>query len=404
MIKITSLFEQINTDSFWSKDNLKLLLSLPGSGVSTVLKEIPQSDNNTIYIYSDCIEAGERNEMNGLRHIVNDLYTSLVSNQLVKKGDIDQITNNYRSILNFFKELSLERKVVLILDNFDSFDDFSKYFFDTIKIIVSSKEQKQKNLKLLISAEKYFDEFEYVDKFGQLFPLLYENIEIVNGFQVDEIEEVLSSITPRSLDWAKKIYQITAGNPKLVDKILDIISEGHLKEKSFNFDHNILLENKTIYFTIFHIWKNLSEKQRETIGSNSVYDNSLSMKFLIDTGLLLKLKNDVLAINCELLNVFQTNIGTKSIDAKQIKEKSSKRINTDKLSSQEYQIFEYLRKKENKVVTKQSIANIIWKDIKRGKKTDWAIDQLMKRLRQKIGDKDGMMIQTIRGRGYRFSR
>jgi DNA-binding winged helix-turn-helix (wHTH) protein len=75
------------------------------------------------------------------------------------------------------------------------------------------------------------------------------------------------------------------------------------------------------------------------------------------------------------------------------------------LSFQEYQVLGELFKNSSQTVTRNQIAEILWPKDTEEKYSDWAIDQIMSKIRKKIGDVgEKRMIKTIKGQGFVFSQ
>lgn len=75
------------------------------------------------------------------------------------------------------------------------------------------------------------------------------------------------------------------------------------------------------------------------------------------------------------------------------------------LSFQEYQVLDQLFKNKNETVTRNEIAKILWSKDTEEKYSDWAIDQIMSKIRKKIGDVgEKRIIKTIKGQGFLFSQ
>ena len=72
------------------------------------------------------------------------------------------------------------------------------------------------------------------------------------------------------------------------------------------------------------------------------------------------------------------------------------------LTKLEYKILYNLFVNKNKLITKEEILNDIW-DIAGNFVEDNTLTVYIKRIREKIGDKEGKIIQTVRGIGYRIN-
>lgn len=73
------------------------------------------------------------------------------------------------------------------------------------------------------------------------------------------------------------------------------------------------------------------------------------------------------------------------------------------LSVQELAIFKLLWEKKGEIVSREDLSGAMWGEAVQEKYSDWAINQLIRRIRRKIGDnKRASVIGTIRDRGFVF--
>lgn len=72
------------------------------------------------------------------------------------------------------------------------------------------------------------------------------------------------------------------------------------------------------------------------------------------------------------------------------------------LTKLEYKILLNLFRNANKLITREEILNDIW-DIAGNFVNDNTLTVYIKRIREKIGDKEGKIIETVRGMGYRVT-
>jgi hypothetical protein len=77
---------------------------------------------------------------------------------------------------------------------------------------------------------------------------------------------------------------------------------------------------------------------------------------------------------------------------------------SESLSQREFQVLKYFLQNTNVVISREEISKIIWGSEAIEKYSDWAIDQVISRLRNKIGDSGyaPKHIKTLKGRGFRF--
>ncbi|MBU0976744.1 MAG: helix-turn-helix domain-containing protein [Patescibacteria group bacterium] len=71
-------------------------------------------------------------------------------------------------------------------------------------------------------------------------------------------------------------------------------------------------------------------------------------------------------------------------------------------SKQEYQVFEQLWKSKNRIVARDRLSKIMWGKNWKEKYSDWAIDRVVHKIRNKIGDSEKEIIQTLKGKGFKL--
>lgn len=74
-------------------------------------------------------------------------------------------------------------------------------------------------------------------------------------------------------------------------------------------------------------------------------------------------------------------------------------------SRQEYRVIKFLLEQKNKLVTRDEIAKRIWTANTEEHYSDWAIDQLIARIRKRLAELSfsPKQVQTVRGKGYRLN-
>jgi DNA-binding response OmpR family regulator len=95
-----------------------------------------------------------------------------------------------------------------------------------------------------------------------------------------------------------------------------------------------------------------------------------------------------------------------SFDAEKNEIMRGSEVLTDKLTPSEFKLLKFLMVNLGKVCEKDEIISAVWSDNKtREGVTDQALDQIIYRLRKKIEADPNIpkLIQTIKGRGYKFS-
>lgn len=409
MTNITALQDKIV--EFKDKSYVKFFMGNVGSGISTVMRDVAREQGVKKYLYIDCFDSGEVNDKDALRHFAFELRSWLVLNKHIRLEEFEILEDDFftisRSVRGFLNHKKLP-EFTIIFDNFEIYSTLHKYFFETLKDIVDVLFLKSK-VKSIFIADGFFDEGEISSNLSKFYLTLFDDVNYVSGFRLEEISEVLESISKNSGVIAKQIFVSSGGNPRLVDRLLDIIGKNLEKNPDFVLKEDYfgqIIKDRKINYTLRSIWNSFPAQMQSIFKSISQgkykFDevDIFGINYLLGTNLVIKESDFKFDSNIKLLSAFISN------DYKFTPEtlSNSQSEVTDALSSQEFAVFTLLKENANKVVEKGQIAKIIWGNTERDKKKDWAIDQLMKRLRTKIGDNKAKTIQTIRGRGYKYSK
>ncbi|MFA6518356.1 MAG: helix-turn-helix domain-containing protein [Candidatus Shapirobacteria bacterium] len=78
---------------------------------------------------------------------------------------------------------------------------------------------------------------------------------------------------------------------------------------------------------------------------------------------------------------------------------------SEELSYQEYEVLKLLWQKQGEVVVRNEVAEVLWPNDTEDKYSDWAIDQVMAKIRKKLGDVgENRLIRTIKGKGMMLEK
>ena len=72
-------------------------------------------------------------------------------------------------------------------------------------------------------------------------------------------------------------------------------------------------------------------------------------------------------------------------------------------TNQEELVFNYFWDKADAVISREEIANVMWAGNANESYSDWAIDKIISKIRDKILDDDKTLIQTIKGKGFKLT-
>lgn len=150
------------------------------------------------------------------------------------------------------------------------------------------------------------------------------------------------------------------------------------------------------------IWDGLSEEAHSELFSIVSGKSQVLNGYLLNTGLVKK--EDALSFFSPLFEKYVSSLFN-SKPPTISKEGSVITIAGDPLESllsdQEAEVFKLLFEKKESIVTRDAVAHVMWGEDWEEKYSDWAIDQIVSRIRKKIGDRSHKeLIKTVRGKGF----
>lgn len=212
----------------------------------------------------------------------------------------------------------------------------------------------------------------------------------------DKFEEIMGKICPKYKDLKvekKKIIIDWSGGYVVLGKVLcENLELTESIEKC--------VENNQILFYLETLWDCCSEEsQKCLVDIVSGRKPEKLTEYLENTGIVNKGK-----IFSPLMRLWIGRIMEESIweiverdGVWWIGEKNIK----DELTYQEYQLFDLLMKRRGVIVSRDEVAETIWGEKSEEKYSDWAIDQLVSKIRRKIGDFGKQrIIRAIKGKGF----
>jgi len=191
----------------------------------------------------------------------------------------------------------------------------------------------------------------------------------------------------------QKIIKLSGGYPRLARYFLRNLDK--ISVKSWK-------ETEIVHF-FDEIWDGLSDASHQYLFNFTDNTNKKPSEYLQKT-LLLCDHNGKRKLFSPLFLQYIKNLN-KSKKTKLNEKEGELEINGKKLSivlsSQEENMFKYLWKNKGKVVNRDDVAKVLWGTNWEKNYSDWAIDQVIKRIRKKIGDRSKKsLIKTLRGKGF----
>ncbi|OGK10142.1 hypothetical protein A2767_05680 [Candidatus Roizmanbacteria bacterium RIFCSPHIGHO2_01_FULL_35_10] len=238
---------------------------------------------------------------------------------------------------------------------------------------------------------------------------LFQNIEVYSLFNYAEMKHFIDFITQYfkvyiSNKLKNKILNYCGGSPWLIKEAIRYYYQTRDEINLFNHD-NMKLKLKILYQELSLEEKVIIEKIiKKDFQFNPIEQEYLN--YLIKTGLVNMVGREYI-ISIPIFNHFVKEL----INAKNklnINHNDQLVINNVLIeglfSRREKRIIKYLLKNKEKILLREEVASVIWKNDSQESYTDWSLDQIIRRLRNKF-TKLGLnrnIIQTKKNQGYKF--
>lgn len=391
--------------SLASKGQHVTLVGLKGSGRSNLLRYlvankeyglVHKNYHNRNFVYIDC------NTIFG-----GDMLSLSI---LIAKSLLDEVRyrgiitiDRYESLLSKLLQVSHIQAMFFILDIivadlgdnhyhliFDGFEKILNINDRNIYVFLSHlRDMYAINISYLFSVD-YLDFIEVNTRDNsEISSMLNHQVFYMPLISLTDLPSVINRFGGNKLikkDEIKKLHKMTGGYPAYLKYYethviddqgpeLDIISLSLLN--SLSLPERRLLEKIT--------------KRKEVLSDEELY----RLDFLSRIGLVRKVKFNYVITS----NILKTYIENKGIPLESSDSITDEFVRS--LTPNEALVFSELLNNKDKLVSKQTIAELLWGINYRDKYSQWAIDQLMKRLRDKSRlSMLNFKIHTNRGRGY----
>lgn len=199
-----------------------------------------------------------------------------------------------------------------------------------------------------------------------------------------------------------RIAMLAGGYPSLCRGILSLARRDY---KEFNrlTDHDISTDS-TVSIWLMKIYQSLSDNsknQLKQIVTKPIIKLTDISKHLLNTGIIRYKENKIKLFSI----LFRHFIKDLSLQENPITIKNRKLFFSTVpldilLSRQQFQVFKLLWSKRNNTVSREDIASTIWGKDWKSSYSDWAIDRLIYKIRNKIGDTKKEVLSTKKGKGF----
>ncbi|MFA6081435.1 MAG: helix-turn-helix domain-containing protein [Patescibacteria group bacterium] len=338
--------------------------------------------------------------LNELKKLYGNTDTQLIS--LDFKGEIIEDPDDLENFLR--KNINKKHKnTALILLDADQLLD-EKY--SLLSYLDKMYVEKQR-LSIVYLFQKNITSAVHIKRLSP-YTSLFQNISVFPYYKKETMEHFFKYLqstfnikVPKNI--ADEILVRCGGSPWIMKQALRHYSQ--TKDEKNLFDH----ENMMIKLNI--LYQELSKEEKlviEKILCRNFHfneDEKEAINYLVKTGLITKTKQEY-AFLIPILKDFikKTTYSKNQINLNHDGQLLLNNVLVDGLfSRREKRIAKYLIKNKEKIVNRDEVAEAVWKNDME-QYSDWALDQLMRRLRLKL-EKLGLdknMIKTVKNQGFKF--
>lgn len=332
-----------------------------------------------------------------------------------------RLLDGLKNLISKLTHLGIE--VVLFLGEFDELNFINNIVSNNLRSLWNKFDGKLHYVFLIKDLRLVFDQNPFGEELGYLFfqNLIYTPVSKDNeGYLLDYFQNKynhkLTSIEK------KVISEMCDGHPYFLKLAVESISKIDSSLPSFTADKikELLRANHEIRATSDLIMGVFTEKMKSIlneIASKQLFDLPINEETdsLKSLGVVRKSEEGYYQIFCLLFRdaVLKRSLPEPQFNSGQKELYIDNNTNAiifqgkpieEKLTRQEYEILAYFLKEPNKVHSRDVLAETLWGKESYEKYSDWAIDQLMSKLRKKLTQLglEANNLTTIRGRGYKF--
>lgn len=335
------------------------IVGMPGIGISITLRYVAMQDYAKMY-YLDMYTLSTISS----DELFKQIFTILGGKSIPKtRQELLQRCNDM-----LIESVEGEKKVVIIINRFHRLSkEFSKEFFSHLRFLQNSSKG---NIVFLISTYRPLSDT-YANEIMGSNTTIFSTF-FLKPFSKEEREELLL-LNPTQLKSRREIQsilEVSGGHPNIIQLLM-----------RSSYIHNPLLDS-FINLQLKIIEEILTKKEKMLLRKILQGKIKIEESFLTQIGLIDKSGKIFSPLFEEYLEK-QTPI---------------------KLPKKEALIFTFLKKKREKVVTKEELFSLLWKG-DNDHATDWALNALIYRLRNnEYFKKSGYIIESFKGVGYRITK
>lgn len=194
----------------------------------------------------------------------------------------------------------------------------------------------------------------------------------------------------------KSLFDIVDGYVQYLQLVLISLHEEKVSLETKKTLFERFIKDERIILQSEELWESLDETEKSVLlkiseGKSPTDAEIENARYLWDTGFV----NEVKGRRAIFSPLFDYYLGQK--------EKKSRSESGVDFSKKEHLLFTFLRKNQDEICEREKIIEAVWPEVEELGVSDWAIDRLVARVRQKLKlQKSNFEIQTVKTRGYKL--
>jgi len=356
------------------------------------------------------------------------------TNLKIKRADISFIDDpkaTYSELLGKFRQLlsNITKEgveIVFFIGEFDELNFANKIFYNNLKSLWSNLHPR---LHYIFLMRERVTKKENISEWGELNEAILQNVIYVPIAGNEDMNYWLKTFTDDySLNLNKNqveiLKKICGGHPYLLKVAVRVLSNHEDKKVSGSELEDLILSYYELRSVAKGIYNLQDDKEKECLNlivtkgcvELESHKNILSffkkMGYVVDVGDSCKLFAKIFeqAVTIEVDSGKELNVEKNESDDLGFDSESGAVVyggNTveEIFTRQEYTVLVEFLKNEGRLLSRDDIGAVLWGKDSYEKYSDWAIDQLISKLRKKVQKvSSSVLIATVRGKGYKLIR
>ncbi len=391
-------------------------------------KELPNYDKYLL-VYVEPLDLTEESLVGYLKLMGKSFVEIAKSNKIAREQISDEDlkiftndTSTYPVLLEELRKLLLRitdsgLEVVFFLGEFDELTFATKIFFNNLKSLWARLYPRLHYIFLMVNNVESQDYFSYWDELGEA---IRQNIIYIPLRRDTDFDYVLDTFAGKynvALDENKKriIKEVCGGHPYSM-----IVAVRFLRDSQVTSNEEFrmgLLDNYELRSIAVGIFDRRSENEKEALKKIFLQvplslEEEKTILYLKKLGFVIEKDHKYNFFSFLFKRAVEIAAALSAGDGGELTldERTGAILYNGKtveesFTRQEYSILTLFLKNQDRVLTRDDIGSVLWGESNYEKYSDWAIDQLMSKLRKKLKQIGvDVEIATLRGRGYKFTQ